>query len=184
MAGALGLELNRQLTTLGVRGYLIAKESTFIPQWASAFDPMGNQFQAALGMYRPDLVIITLGGNELAMFNPAGRASAIKALVNSVGKRPCIWVAAPLWPKAINTGLLDVIKANCAPCTFVDTNAMIKLEVLKGDGIHPTIPERARWARFMIDWLRYNRDPAGPLPWSIKAETQPPPNVEPLPAKK
>lgn len=179
MAGALGHALSHELHIRGVASYLVAKASTFIPQWASGFDPIGRQLQASLGIYRPDLVVITLGGNEHRMINPEARAPAVRALANSLGGRPCIWIAAPLWPKAVHTGILDVIRDNCAPCVFVDTNAMLTLEVLEGDGIHPTVKERTRWAKFMIEWLRYNRDPNGPLPWSLKSESRRPPAASP-----
>jgi lysophospholipase L1-like esterase len=132
-------------------------------------------FSELLAVNKPDLVIITLGGNEVAMPDPTVRAPAVKRMVEAVGDRPCLWIGAPLWPGAPHSGILDVIADNCAPCIYVDTNALIgDLERL-GDKVHPTIPERRRWARFMIEWLRVNRDPNGPLPWSFKPTRQAPP---------
>ena len=174
MADALGKELEVELKALGIRNPHAWKEATYIPQWASKFDKMG--YRALLAQNNPDLVIITLGGNELAMPNPQERAEPIREMVKAAGDRPCLWIAAPLWPDAKNTGLFDVIKANCAPCIFVDTNAMLKLEVLSSDHVHPTLSERKRWAKFMIRWLRHNRDPNGAKAWSFKAKLEPPPD--------
>ncbi len=174
MAEALGKDLQHELAVRGVPSRLNAKAATFIPQWASGVDSLG--FRSAITQYHPDLVIITLGGNELAMPTPSQRIAPIREMVKAVGDRPCLWLAPPLWPKAPNTGLIAIIKDNCAPCVFVDTNAMLKLEVLTMDGIHPTLPERKRWALFMIRWLKHNRDPKGPKPWSFLANTTPPPN--------
>ena len=174
MADALGKDLKLELEGRGIRNILSAKEATYIPQWASKFDSMG--FRGQLKVHNPDLVIITLGGNELAMPDPRERAEPVRELAKAVGARPCLWISAPLWPGAQNTGLFEVIRANCAPCVFVDTNALIKLEVLAADGVHPTLAERKRWAHFMVRWLEHNRDPVGPQPWSLLASISAPPD--------
>ena len=58
---------------------------------------------------------------------------------------------------------------------LLDTNALIPDLERLGDKVHPTIPERRRWARTMIRWLELNRDPHGPRPWSLQAEILTPP---------
>lgn len=183
MADALGSKLSPMLQELGIKAPLKAKEATYIPQWAG----FKMNFQQHLAYYNPDFVIVTLGGNETAMPTPADRIEPIKRLVKQIGDRPCIWIAAPLWPGAKHSGILDVIRENCAPCIYVDTNELIepKMKVL-GDGIHPTIPERRRWARYMINWLRAARDPNGPKPWSLKNEEDivAPPSEPPPPESK
>jgi len=182
MADALGSQLSPILKTLGIEAPLKAKEATYIPQWAG----FKMNFQQHLAYYDPDFVIVTLGGNETAMPTPTDRIEPIKRLVKQIGDRPCIWIAAPLWPGATHSGILDVIRENCAPCIYVDTNELIepKMKVL-GDGIHPTIPERKRWARYMVKWLRAARDPEGPKPWSLKKESDivAPPSEPPPPEK-
>ncbi len=173
MADALGKDLKLEMDALGIKTWLKYKEATYIPQWASTSDTMG--FRGLVRQHHPDLIVITLGGNELAMPDPKERVRPIRELAKFVGDTPCLWIAAPLWPDAKNTGLFDVIKENCAPCIFVDTNAMLKLEVLTSDHVHPTLAERKRWAKFMVRWLKHNRDPNGPKPWSFKPSTEPPP---------
>ncbi len=176
MADALGKSLKLELHKRGVKNVLEAKEATYIPQWAGF--TMG--FTGHLASHKPDLVIITLGGNEVAMPDPTVRAEPVRRMVKQVGDRPCIWIAAPLWKGAPNTGIMQVIKDNCAPCVFVDTNEYIASGALPdlerlGDKVHPTIPERRRWASFMIRWLLHNRDPNGKRPWDLKTATEAPP---------
>ncbi|RLB66010.1 MAG: hypothetical protein DRI90_00485 [Deltaproteobacteria bacterium] len=171
MADALGKSLKRELEKRGIKNVLEAKEATYIPEWA------GFKMELSLHIARrkPDLVIVTLGGNEVKMPDPTVRVDAIKRLVAKIGDRPCLWVAAPLWPGLTTTGILDVIRDNCAPCIYVDTNELIPdLKRLK-DKVHPTIPERRRWAKFMVRWLLQNRNPAGQRPWDFKAQQQAPP---------
>lgn len=159
MADALGKDLHLELVARGVKSFLKAKEATYIPEWAGY--RMG--LSSLLAQHQPDLVIVTIGGNEVAMPDPSLRAEPIRKLVELIGGRPCVWVSAPLWGP--HTGIFKVVRENCAPCRFVDTNELVpNLERLK-DGVHPTLPERKRWARAMIDWLAAHRDPAGKRPW-------------------
>jgi hypothetical protein len=171
MADALGKSLKLELGERGIKNVLKAKEATYIPQWAGF--TMG--FKGLVQSNNPDLVIITLGGNEVAMPDPTIRAEPVREMVKQVGDRPCLWIAAPLWPGSPNTGILEVIKQNCAPCIYVDTNELIPDLERLGDKVHPTIPERKRWAKFMIRWLRHNRDPNGKRPWDFKQPTEAPP---------
>ncbi|HHH11586.1 MAG TPA: SGNH/GDSL hydrolase family protein [Sorangium sp.] len=171
MADALGKDLKRELEKRGVKNPLKYKEATYIPQWA------GHRMRLAsyLAYYKPDMVIVTLGGNETAMPDPTVRADPVRRIVKMIGDRPCLWVAAPLWPGAPNTGILKVVRDNCAPCIYVDTNTlMTKMKVL-GDGVHPTLKERKRWAKFMVRWLLHNRDPKGKRIWDFKVPTSAPP---------
>ena len=172
MADALGKPLNKELEKRGIKSVLEAREATYIPEWAG----FKMELDQHLARRKPDLVLITLGGNEMKMPKPSERIESIKRIVQKVGDRPCLWIAAPVWPGLKSTGLLDVIREHCAPCIYVDTNTLIPdLERLK-DGVHPTIPERRRWAQFMIRWMLHNRDPKGAKPWSFKATTSAPPS--------
>jgi len=171
MADALGKSLKRELEKRGVRNYLEAKEATYIPEWAG----FKMELDLHIARRKPDLVIVTLGGNEVKMPDPTQRIDAIQRLVKKIGDRPCLWIAAPLWPGLTSTGILDVIRDHCAPCIYVDTNVLIPdLERLK-DKVHPTIPERRRWAKTMVRWLLHNRDPEGKRPWDFKAQQEAPP---------
>lgn len=162
MADALGKDLKRELEKRGIKNVLKYQEATYIPQWAGY--SMG--FPSLVKIHDPDLVIVTLGGNEVAMPDPTLRAEPIRKIVEIIGDRPCIWVGAPLWGP--HSGILDVIRANCAPCRYVDTNELIPDLKRLNDGVHPTIPERRRWAKVMIEWLARARDPAGKRPWDLK----------------
>jgi hypothetical protein len=162
MADALGKDLGHELEARGVRSVLKAKEATYIPEWAGF--SMG--LSSLIAINKPDLVVVTLGGNEVMMPDPTIRAESVRKIVQTIGDRPCVWVGAPLWGP--HTGILEVIQKNCSPCRYADTNKIIPdLQRLK-DGVHPTIPERRRWAKAMIDWLARHRDPQGQRPWDLK----------------
>lgn len=172
MADALGKDLRKELLALGIKNALHAKEATYIPEWAG----YTHNFAGLLNQYKPDLVIITVGGNEVAMPDPTVRAADVRKMVEKVGDRPCLWIAAPLWGP--HTGILEVIRDNCAPCVYVDTNALIPDLERLDDRVHPTLKERKRWAKFMVRWMRYNLDPDGARPWDFRSELIAPPPTE------
>ena len=167
LGGALRVELERE----GIRAINRAKTGSYIPEWAG----IRSDVPALVKVHNPDLVIITLGGNELKLRDPASRAEAIRRLVGFVGDRPCVWVAPSLWKSAQNaliteTGLLQVIRDNAKPCRYFDTNAIVPNLERTGDHVHPSIPARRIWARAFVEWLEHERDPAGSRPWQLRPE--------------
>ena len=164
MAEALGLALKDELAKSDIKLVLRAKAGSYIPEWA-------GQRLDVKGMVRdikPDLVIITLGGNELYIREPETRADAVRRLVAKLGGRPCVWVAPALWSDDTNA-ILEVVKQNLHPCRYFDTNALVPPLERVGDKIHPTYPARRVWAETMLDWLARERDPNGPVPWQLRA---------------
>lgn len=161
-AGALGIDLNRDLKDEGVRGVLRYETSTYIPTWAGK-----KELDGYLERFRPDLVLITLGANELLIPDPAQRAPTIHRLVRRLGGRPCVWVAPPLWDGA-RPDLLATIREACAPCLYLDSSALVpNLQRLR-DHIHPSMQGRKIWAKAVLAWLKEHRDPHGARPWEMK----------------
>jgi hypothetical protein len=162
MAGALGIELNQALKEAGAKGILRYKTASFIPTWAWSRD-----LPVLLANHNPDLVLITLGTNEIRIEDPTIRAKTVRKLVGRLEGRPCVWIAPPLWGRG-DTGLLPVIRENCAPCIFMDTNALLPDSPRLRDKVHPTMKARHDWAQFVLDWLVRQRDPNGKRPWDMK----------------
>lgn len=161
-AGALGIDLNRDLREEGVRGVLRYETSTYIPTWAGK-----KELDGYLLRFHPDLVLITLGANELLIPDPSQRAPTIHRLVRRLGGRPCVWVAPPLWAGA-RPDLLETIREACAPCVYLDSSALVPdLERMR-DHIHPSMQGRKIWAKAVLDWLKEHRDPHGARPWEMR----------------
>jgi len=160
-AAALGIELGKLLRAAGMRTWLEYKTASYVPTWAS-----GPELPKLISTYNPDLVLVTLGANELEIPDPEQRAGAIQRLVKKVGDRPCVWILPPLWKQ--DTGLMQVIKENARPCKVLDSSALVK-ELPRGpDHIHPNAEGRATWALAVFDWLKKARAPEGPKPWSLR----------------
>ncbi len=163
-AGALGYELNRELEALGVQGVLKYEKSTYIPTWAWKKD-----FPSYLWKYKPDLILVTLGGNELGIAEPEKRAETVRRLIQRFDGIPCVWIGIPLWEGA-NPKLMRVIEENSAPCQFLDSHALIPDMQRAKDNIHPSLSARTRWAKTVVAWLAEHRRPDGDKPWSWKDE--------------
>ena len=161
-AGALGIDLNRALKEQGVRGVLKYETATYIPTWASK-----KELDGYLDRFHPDLVLITLGANELLIPDPAQCAPTIHRLVRRLGGRSCVWIAPPLWAGA-RPALLDTIRESCAPCVYLDSSALVPDLQRMRDHIHPSMQGRKIWAKAVLDWLREHRDPNGERPWQMR----------------
>lgn len=162
-AGALGLPLGALLEQAGVRSVLKHKDSSYLTTWAWEAD-----LAKEIWRYNPDLVIVTLGANELGIADPAQREKTVRKIVSTVGDRPCLWVAIPLWSERHN-GLLDVIEASSKPCVFYDTNEHLDTPAMPRihDGIHPTNAARSAWAEAVFEFLQTHRRPREGAPWSL-----------------
>jgi hypothetical protein len=174
-AGALGLDLKKELEARGVKCILRSKHSTYIPDWSG--EKMG--IREMLRRYDPDLVIVSLGGNEVEILDPTKRIRSIQRLVKMIAPRPCVWVGTPRWERLKHTGLMEVIRDHAAPCGFVDSDILVPDMETTKDGVHPTMNERKRWARRMIEWLEVNREPDAELPWALEQDPVMPPEVTP-----
>ncbi len=160
-AGALGIELNKVLEQAGVRSVLRFETSTYIPTWA--FDKKLGQY---LAQYKPELVLISLGANELQNPEPEKRIPLIRRLIERLGNRSCAWVAPVLWEGA-DKRLLEVIRANVAPCVYLDGNAFILHMPRARDKIHPSMDARPDWAGIVARWLAYHRKSIADNPWNL-----------------
>jgi len=160
-AGALGIPLNKRLKEAGVRGVLKYRTASYIVDWAH--QPALDTY---LSQYHPDLVLITLGANELEIEEPERRIPAIRKIVDKVGDRPCVWVGVPLWSEEHN-GLMDIVRDNAAPCRFMDSAALFPDMPRAHDRIHPTMQAREDWAVRVLAWLARQRRPTESQVWQL-----------------
>jgi lysophospholipase L1-like esterase len=116
--------------------------------------------------YKPDLLLLNLGTNNLAYPNAkalAPAAAKVAARVASLVPR-CVWIGPPHLPPAEKTegAVVEVLAANASPCRFVDSQAF-ELSY-QPDNIHPDGRGAARWANNLWEILVDGRDPpSGPF---------------------
>jgi len=160
-AGSLGVPLGKRFKAAGMRTVLKFETASYVPTWAS-----GKELPSYIDKYRPSLVIVTLGANEIELANPEQRASAVKRLVGSLGKRPCVWVIPPLWKP--DTGIFRVIRENSAPCRILESDSIVHDVARKPDKIHPSDAAREVWADAVLAWLAKERAGTEDRPWELR----------------
>jgi len=111
-----------------------------------------------LAKHRPDIVIITLGTNDVFVPYPIAMVGNVRNIVGRVGARECYWMGPPTWKP--DTGIVQVLRDNVAPCKFYDSSSL-KLQ-RAGDGIHPTDRGGAEWATSFWSFFRPTTSPAAP----------------------
>ena len=141
--------------------------SKYVADWQTSvsvqtFD-REHHLQEMLTKHSPDLVILTLGANDVMDPYPSSLAYAIKSIAHKItaSGRTCFWLTPPLWKKDVGAGIIEAIKQNASPCKVFDgTNLTI---ARAGDGIHPTDRGGATWADAFFDF--YNgKGPDTPPP--------------------
>ena len=148
-AQALGLGLKHRERELGMRVLLRGQQATYIPEWAGPNRGVDRMIQAE----SPDIVLIALGGNELAMTTPEIRRPKVAELVAKVGNVPCVWLSPPLWNIKDN-GLLGVIRGASSPCRYFDSDKVVPSVPRGSDKIHPSVEGQKVWADGLLAWLR------------------------------
>jgi lysophospholipase L1-like esterase len=98
--------------------------------------------------YKPDIIFIALGSNEVIVPNVGSRASAVKQITEEMGDRPCYWIGPPSWRPDL--GIVHVIEENFRPGRFYNSNDL-KVPRRK-DGAHPTPDGFKTWADLVWDW--------------------------------
>ena len=118
-----------------------------------------RRIENLLAKHKPDLVIVTLGANDVSVPFPAVLAKNVQSIARKVssGGRACYWLAPPLWK--MDTGIVEVILQNAAPCKVFD-GSHLKL-ARGGDGIHPNDTGGETWAEAFFAF--YNNAPGAPV---------------------
>jgi len=163
-ADALGGKLSKLLRAVEVKSDLEFETPSYIPNWS-----YGAKLPKLLASYHPDLVLITLGANELEIPHPEERIKPVKHLVQTLGGRPCVWIAPPLWKP--DSGVLQVIRDNVAPCRYLDSNVLVHDLPRARDKIHPSTEGREIWAKVVFDWLSRERVGTPEQPWAFRPES-------------
>ncbi|MCL2822366.1 MAG: SGNH/GDSL hydrolase family protein [Polyangiaceae bacterium] len=161
----------------GVRYVVRAQHSLYIPTISRAL-----QLPDLMRQYKPSLVILNIGGNEMQMPKPSDHAPAVRRLsaVVSAGGASCVWVTPPP-PAHGETGIIGEILRESTPCRVYDSRPIApSLDREKHDKVHPTRPAGAKWAEAFWVWLEQERESGSS--WKLKPRPELVPSSEAPPA--
>lgn len=98
--------------------------------------------QKAMYKFDPQVILISLGSNELFDPTPERRAASIRQIVTDTRGRPCLWLGPPAWKKDL--GFIQVLKKNLGHCRYLDSTRLNLPRM--ADGRHPDWTGGYRWA--------------------------------------
>jgi hypothetical protein len=107
-----------------------------------------KRLEWALGRFKPDLVWVVLGANELFLDKPDAMAVHVRKIVEKIGVRPFRWFGPPIWRK--DSGIVRVISENVPTGTFYPFNG--KKIGRDPDGRHPNVRGAKVWFEDMMLW--------------------------------
>lgn len=121
----------------GARYVMLSTHSSSTRSWAS-----DARLAAALAEHDPDLVLISLGTNELFDRDLTSIARAIEQLTARVAPRACLWIAPPAWAK--DAGFAQTLRDHSGSCQVFDSTRLPFTR--QSDGRHPDWSSSYRWA--------------------------------------
>lgn len=102
--------------------------------------------------YRPDYIIISLGGNELFITDIiARRTKYVKQIVADFASIPYVWIGPPNWKK--DTGINKMIQNVVPKGNFYLSYTPDQHYDRAKDGAHPTPASAAKWADRICKWI-------------------------------
>ena len=102
--------------------------------------------------YRPDYIIISLGGNELFVNDIiARRTKYVKQIVAEFADIPYVWIGPPNWKK--DTGINKMIQSVVPKGNFYLSYTPDQRYERAKDGAHPTPASAAKWADRICKWI-------------------------------
>ncbi len=143
--GGLTRALENRFQDGGTRFYSSSLTSAGI----ASFDE-SDHMEKLLARLNPEMVIVTLGMNNVTYPHPEVLRHNIVSIVKKISPRDCYWIGPPAWKP--DAALVKVLSESTAPCTFFDSTDL-KLE-RQTDGIHPTERGGEVWAEAF--WLFYS----------------------------
>jgi lysophospholipase L1-like esterase len=113
--------------------------------------------------FKPDLVLLNLGTNNLASPSPHVLAPLVESIAKKLSKQPCIWIGPPHLPSAakLEAAVVKVIAEHSAPCRFFDSQSLALS--LQPDNIHPDGRGAQVWAQNLWNVLVLGKDLVGPF---------------------
>ncbi|HKQ54115.1 MAG TPA: SGNH/GDSL hydrolase family protein [Pyrinomonadaceae bacterium] len=98
--------------------------------------------------YRPDIVFIALGSNEIFTSDMTTRSAAVRSITAELGDIPAYWIGPPSWKP--DHGIVRTIEENFRPGYFYNSNSLVVPR--RKDGAHPTVEGYVTWTELIWKW--------------------------------
>lgn len=110
---------------------------------------MTDTLEFFIKKYRPDFIMISLGGNELFVRDLNDRQKYVSDIVARISDIPFIWIGPPNWKE--DTGINGIVRNAVGEKRFFESR---RLSFERGaDGRHPTPESSCMWADTISSWI-------------------------------
>lgn len=144
-AGGLTKALRPMFVDAGIKYYSDSYTAAGIQSYD---DDKEKRLQVLIKAFKPDMIIINMGMNNLTVPHPEVLVGHIQSLVKKIigedPKRLCYWIGPPSW-KPDRKLLIPVLEEHTPPCIFFNSSNLL-LERQK-DKVHPTDKGGQVWAK-------------------------------------
>jgi lysophospholipase L1-like esterase len=134
----LALEMSKRFDAVGIVYESHTEASAGLHSFA-----VSKKLEELVRQKTPDVVLLTLGMNNLTSLHPEQYEVDVRSLVEQVGSRPCFWIG-PLSIERPENGLIAMLARATAPCAWTSSYELV-LE-RQSDAIHPTQRGASKWA--------------------------------------
>jgi hypothetical protein len=104
-----------------------------------------------IATFRPTVVVVTLGTNEMKNHRPQRNRSWIKAIVRRCGKAKCYWVGPPPLLEDVH-GYNEMLKENIPPCRYFDSR-VLNVKPKEDGKFHLSKAEGTDWGDRIWRWM-------------------------------
>jgi lysophospholipase L1-like esterase len=134
----LALELGTRFKAIGVHYFPETYTNAALHTFATS-----RTLEQLVQARKPDVVLLSLGMNNLTVANPEAYERDVRSLVEQIGDRPCWWIG-PLTMPRPDHGLIAMLARSTAPCRWTSSYELVIER--QPDAIHPTQRGAASWA--------------------------------------
>lgn len=125
-------------------------DGSTLPKWTKT-----GKIPSFMATYKPDVVFICLGLNEMLVRDPAARMAApLATLRRQLGQTPMVWIGPPSWPGKSDGAIFNRWMASHLPApAFYFNSSRLQLPRQSKTNPHPTRSGCAAWMDAVMKWL-------------------------------
>lgn len=154
MTGWLAERINAYGQKNGFEVATVVWDGSTIGKWASS-----PRLASLIEKQAPDLILVSLGMNELLEKRPEARlSSSMEKLKKAFGDTPVVWIGPPSWPgKSGGEALNGFLAREMGDGRFF-LSSELQLDRQSRSNPHPSRAGMVKWADEVMKWIPENTD--------------------------